>query len=280
MAIFSSTKEKASGTTSVVPDAMRYSEDIAKIHDEFRNAGERLYQEALAIINGTSIPNEDKAKRLMAIGFSMAKDAVAAREAMDKKRASERVAMVVKYYRDKYPLYKFILDKDVDAICEKYGLIHGKVSGYIGFVPEKNLREIEAFSVDVKDRRIVRVSMGWGLSDEISLSLEHTQAYWREKERERERDRLASSSDIITPRAMAQMNAMQQSITRIEEEFSIAAPMSDFKLGPGEEVKGRRIVAKVVPDPVVLCAVAEGYLIVTAWGDEASDPLVQNELNN
>lgn len=279
MDIFSSTKEKASGTTSVVPDAMQYSEDIAKIHDEFRNAGERLYQEALAIINGISVPNEDKARRLMAIGFSMTKDAVVAREAMDKKRASERVATVVKYYRDKYPLYKFILDKDVDAICEKYGLIHGKVSGYIGFVPERNLREIEAFNVDVKDRRIVRVPLGWGLGEEIPLSLEHTQAYWREKEKERERERAAYSSNMLT-RGMARMPAMQQSITRIDEEFSIAAPISDFKLGPGEEIKGRRIVAKVVPDPVVLCAVAEGYLIVTAWGDEASDPLVQNELNN
>lgn len=279
MAIFSSTKEKASGTTSVGPDAMRYSEDIAKIHDEFRNAGERLYQEALAIINGTSIPNEDKAKRLMAIGFSMTKDAVAAREAMDKKRASERVAKVVKYYRDKYPLYKFILDRDVEAICEKYGLIHGKVSRYIGFVPEANLREIEAFSIDVRDRRIVRVPLGWGLGDEISLSLEHTQAYWREKEKEREK--LASSNDLITRHSLSMIAAqMNRTITRIEEELSIAAPMKDFTLAPGEEIKGRRIVTKAVPDPVVLCAVAEGYLIVTAWGDEASDPLVQNELNN
>jgi len=258
---------------------MQYSEDIAKIHDEFRTAGERLYQEALAIINGTSIPNEDKAKRLMAIGFSQTKDAVAAREAMNKKSESERIAKVVKYYRDKYPLYKFILDRDVEAICEKYGLIHGKVSRYIGFVPEANLREIEAFSIDVRDRRIVRVPLGWGLGDKISLSLEHTQAYWREKEKEREK--LASSNDLITRHSLSMMAAqMNQTITRIEEELSIAAPMKDFTLAPGEKIKGRRIVTKAVPDPVVLCAVAEGYLIVTAWGDEASDPLVQNELNN
>lgn len=279
MSLFNSVKEKVSNAANVTSDAMQYSEDIAKIHDEFRTAGERLYQEALAIINGTSIPNEDKAKRLMAIGFSQTKDAVAAREAMNKKSESERIAKVVKYYRDKYPLYKFILDRDVDAICEKYGLIHGKVSRYIGFVPEANLREIEVFSVDVKDRRIVRVPLGWGLGDEISLSLEHTQAYWREKEREREKS--ASSSDPLKLHSLAMMAAqMNPSITRIEEELSIAAPMKDFTLAPGEEIKGRRIVTKAVPDPVVLCAVAEGYLIVTAWGDEASDPLVQNELNN
>jgi len=101
MSLFNSVKEKVSDAANATPDTMQYSEDIAKIHDEFRTAGERLYQEALAIINGTSIPNDDKAKRLMAIGFSQTKDAVAAREAMNKKSESERIAKVVKYYRDK-----------------------------------------------------------------------------------------------------------------------------------------------------------------------------------
>lgn len=100
-------------------------------------------------------------------------------------------------------------------------------------------------------------------------------------EKDREREKLASSSDLITRHSLSMLSAqMNPTITRIEEEFSIAAPMKDFTLAPGEEIKGRRIVTKAVPDPVVLCAVAEGYLIVTAWGDEASDPLIQNELNN
>jgi len=39
-------------------------------------------------------------------------------------------------------------------------------------------------------------------------------------------------------------------------------------------------VFSVAPDPVVLYPVEKGYIIVTAWGDEASDPLVANEQMN
>ena len=35
-----------------------------------------------------------------------------------------------------------------------------------------------------------------------------------------------------------------------------------------------------IPDPVVLQEVRGGYLIITAWGDEASDPLIVNKNNN
>ncbi|MBK8366268.1 MAG: hypothetical protein IPL10_02335 [Bacteroidetes bacterium] len=37
---------------------------------------------------------------------------------------------------------------------------------------------------------------------------------------------------------------------------------------------------KVIPDPVVLQPVHYGFLIVTAWGDEASDDIVVNPKNN
>ncbi len=36
----------------------------------------------------------------------------------------------------------------------------------------------------------------------------------------------------------------------------------------------------VVPDPVILQPVKGGYLIVTAWGDEASDPDIINPIHN
>ena len=45
-------------------------------------------------------------------------------------------------------------------------------------------------------------------------------------------------------------------------------------------VEGYKLEKKHIPDPVVLQPVKGGYLILTAWGDEASDPLVVNEINN
>ena len=51
-----------------------------------------------------------------------------------------------------------------------------------------------------------------------------------------------------------------------------------MKVDAWERISNYKIVP--VPDPVVLKEVKGGFLIVTAWGDEASDPNVVNEINN
>lgn len=57
--------------------------------------------------------------------------------------------------------------------------------------------------------------------------------------------------------------------------LKICAPLKDM------DTKGMRILGyklkKEIPDPVVLQPIVGGYLIVTAWGDEASDENVINE---
>ena len=50
--------------------------------------------------------------------------------------------------------------------------------------------------------------------------------------------------------------------------------MTNISIEDGYKLKQ---VYKDIPDPVVLQPVKGGYLILTAWGDEASDPLVINE---
>lgn len=62
--------------------------------------------------------------------------------------------------------------------------------------------------------------------------------------------------------------------------FKICAPPSDFNTSGHIIVDGH----KLVYDPIVLQPMKTlgifGYLIVTAWGDEASDELVINQANN
>jgi hypothetical protein len=48
----------------------------------------------------------------------------------------------------------------------------------------------------------------------------------------------------------------------------------------GKQLQDYKIIKQAIPDPVVLKAVKDGYLILAAWGDEASDPIVVNEINN
>jgi hypothetical protein len=58
--------------------------------------------------------------------------------------------------------------------------------------------------------------------------------------------------------------------------MQICAPVKDFDM-EGKVVNGYKVINKPAPDPVVLHAVKGGYLIVCAWGDEASDPMITNE---
>ena len=46
----------------------------------------------------------------------------------------------------------------------------------------------------------------------------------------------------------------------------------------GQKIEGHKIVE--APDPIVLHEIENGYIIVTAWGPEASDPDVVNPLSN
>ena len=65
----------------------------------------------------------------------------------------------------------------------------------------------------------------------------------------------------------------------LQELLHIVAPQKDFNMD-SYEMSGFKVVKKSPPDPIVLFKVAHGFIIVTAWGDEASDPLVMNEKNN
>ena len=61
--------------------------------------------------------------------------------------------------------------------------------------------------------------------------------------------------------------------------LSICAPMKHMNVPSNYKLIGYKYV-KEIEDPVVLCRVRGGYLIVTAWGDEASDEIVVNPVNN
>ena len=65
--------------------------------------------------------------------------------------------------------------------------------------------------------------------------------------------------------------------------LEIAAPAKDFNLSEAE-IKNFKITKVHIPDPVVLQPVffkgEKYYLIVTAWGQEASDELVVNHKMN
>lgn len=227
-------------------DEGQYPETITAIHEEFRTAGDKLYNEAKQIINSIKILNEDKVKRLKSLGFTSTKEVREAEGILNKRKMSENRLKDVTYYRENYPMQKFITEDQVKEICRKYGLIYHRIGAYTGFVPESKLKLMEAFELRKKDARY------------------YSNSSWERKPRE------ISFAD-------AQMFPDQ---CNPDTEFLIAAPANDFNISSSEMIQDFKVMVRPVPDPVILAPVRHGYLVVAAWGAEASDPIVVNDINN
>lgn len=157
---------------------------------------------------------------------------------------------IVTKYAKKYPFNKVIFHDDVISLCEKYDLFFTTVGRYKGVLPTKNLNEISNFKFNQDD------FMYSGIMEGNPMPVLH-----------------------------------------------IVAPLNDLELNESE-IKGRTIENKQpVKDPIVLVPIKEtfnhpnryningvwypinvkqkqAYIIVTAWGDEASDELVVHESRN
>lgn len=195
---------------------------IQDIHNEFDIACENFLNDVKAIIGETDIVN--KGKRLRAIGFEKS---FPVKEGVRLDAIKSQADNAAKF-TNRYPLYKFIRKEDVERICKKYRLICGRSCDYIGDMPEKNLKEIEAFRVDQND-----------------IDYSHERSFWTWDRRH-------------------------------GIPLMICAPKKQFDT-TNMELSGSFLSPK---DPIVLCPVTGGFLIVTKWGLEASDELVKNEIEN
>ena len=244
---------------------------VEEIHRDFKTASERLYNEAVALIEQIKVPDEGKIERLKKLGFVQSKEVITSEKELTRKKELNLLKDRIKYYHDHYPLYKFITESSVKELCNKYGLVYGKASQFVGFVPEKNLREMENFEIDPTDMLYIDTQRGmWG---NINAPISYIAAinFCRAEVRN-----VSKSKTTMEERLQKAFNKRFVPIV----EFQVAAPKTDFRISDREEIKDHRIVEKPIPDPVILFPVMDGFLIVTAWGPEASDPLVVNEIHN
>jgi hypothetical protein len=215
----------------------------------------------------------EKCVRLKNLGFISTKEVKEANEEIKRienlKRENENKKELIKaidYFSFHYPNYKFITEDSVKRICEKYGLVYGPVKKYTGTVPDKNLEHIEKFSVRDEDKAYLHLtSFGIRRRDtETYITISDYQKYilkWGNK-------------------SFYESHHWE----RVGEcVLEIAAPLKDFDMEESE-LKDFKISKIQVPDPVVLQPVlfnrVKHYLIVTAWGLEASDPIVVNQKFN
>jgi hypothetical protein len=266
-----------------------YPEEIQRIHHEFDTAADKGLAEAQAILKSAEGVSLEKGKRLLALGFKQSREATQALDTTEKVDTAKEIADIIMYFKKEYPFNKFIAEKDVQTICNKYGLVCGPIGSYKGFVPEKNLKQIEAFNLKPKEANclVCREKDGSffilenaiikkGLSgyDHIyKKGSDENYAFQRNGGRRNEEFYANDTHNIFGLRSKGWMDFVVET-----DAFSICAPLKEMDT-KGLSLKGH-MLQKEVKDPIVLKRVRGGYLIVTAWGPESSDPLVVNEINN
>lgn len=151
---------------------------VEEIHTAIDTAGDRIIEQANKILaNASTGPNKiepslalkEKAARLVALGFTKAAevrqlDTIRQQNQLLQQEfeIEKRRNMIARadgqnaqYYKLRYPFSKFLTMREMDSICEKYGLIYAPVSAYMREVPAKNLLEIEQaqglFALDAPD---------------------------------------------------------------------------------------------------------------------------------
>lgn len=256
-----STPEPSVEVKEVVTEVVDTQKIIEEIHNSFNGAADELLEKAKVDLSSLDLTGEDKASRLSKLGFSSNKDVLRIKEEKKKESLSKELMETVLYYKKTYPDYKFITEDMVTKICKKYGLVCGDVSQYIGFVPEKNLQEIESFS-GLKDEDYLYFShcVGWGGSMKLN---------WDYKDYKNQQERLNKKSDnhlYFVPTS----EKIQKNTT-----LKICAPLKDMELKENQRVNSKMQIETHIPDPVVLHPCRGGYLVLTAWGDESEDPILQ-----
>lgn len=244
---------------------------IEQIHKEWLTAAEIL----------VSSCDEDrleklsnKVHRLSCLGFNNTKDDmnfVALQQAGWTKSLIEK-------YTISHPTNKIISKSDTIRLCEKYNLLLGELWMFSGFVPEKNLIEIEQF----RHRDLQTWIVGEDFGGDHLFSSEEFFTEQAAKDNLSKRQEKVDELDSHNIH-MARIGRSYRLMIRKKAELKIAAPKTDMRWAGNYEVDGVEIKEKkVYPDPVVLFPIEDGnyFLIVTAWGDEASDEIVINTKMN
>lgn len=292
--MFKSLFKKAANNEVMVADikGKTTKEIIEEIHETFYTEVDKLLANA-NIANSLDTDKQsliDKCERLKALGFTNTKEVQEAESEISRlnklkldNETKKTLIEAINYFSFKYPNYKFITEESVKKICAKYNLIYGTIDKYIGTVPDVNLKHIENFKVNEDDEcyQIEEFYMG-GMG---SRSIGKTYASFA-KVNQSKIDKKTSGGLDLDMGFIWQLQGSLQNRYRTENKLSpleIAAPIKDFDTR-GMEIKDFKLSKIEIPDPVVLKPIIyknqKCYLIITAWGDEASDELVVNQNQN
>lgn len=202
-------------------------------------------------------------------------------------------------------MYKFILPEQLERVCEKYNLFVRDVNDFCGDIPEKNIKDMMNFKFSAEDIFSI-TDNEYPVLRLLNSQPDKNRKITIQEKRMIENDildnagiqngnffRLESFKDImekvfksyankyfngnIDRRAMgAILSQSRLVIAAIPSLFRPSAFESDnTRLGNDREEL--EATGQVDLDPIVMLKNNHGYIIITAWGDEANDELVVNQ---
>jgi len=227
----------------------------------FREVHEELENESLFLHKNHNIKDfKHKADFLSSIGFT---NSIATKIYS----AIAENSRVIQEYKTKYfGVYKFILKPQLERVCEKYNLYVRDTKYFLGDIPEKNIKDIMNFKIYIDDLPIDEEYKYMIIGQLQAQVRTHSIMFERNPPMVTIQDfakfQLSGLIEIASIKSLFSDKAFEKSNDRIIGELEIE-PKNQVDL-----------------DPIVLCRTKHGYLIITAWGDEANDELVLNETLN
>lgn len=266
---------------------VKTTNDIVKqIHDSFYTEVDKLLNLS-KIKNSLDTDKKDlikKCERLKVLGFTNTKEVKEAESEIERlnylkkeNEDKEKLIEAINYFSFKYPNYKFITEKSVKEICEKYNLVYGEIKYYNGSVPDENLKHMEDFRICEEDECYMFEESIRGLHIRGGSDSENIYVSFEEFKKEQP----LTEDFQYTIQKMYRDYAIEKKYKKCSLE--IVAPLKDFDMD-GMKINGNSISKIEIPDPIVLKPVIfdnkKHYLIVTAWGIEAEDALIINANHN
>lgn len=273
---------------------------VQEIHNEIDSAQDRLLDETDLLLKELKIQTESdinhKVERLCKIGFIKSKSVIEYQNlqfslSKQKQKFNEIVDISnnIRYFKNKYPLQKFLTETELNRICKKYKLIHAPIGNYIKDVPEKNLLEIEkCVKLNVNEQRKTRIifkykddflnSVTFKQSKEIRRGIDITDIM-------NDKDWL-SNNEILKKYYRINYNLCQYENLGSEithEDLSglfIAAPKSHFDLKNLKKTGLFSYNFTLIQqnDPIVFEYCGKKLIrVISKWGLEASEPSLIND---
>lgn len=267
---------------STKSDQRSNAEVIAEIHEEFNSAGDKLLMEAKEFLASIDAKKQSKINRLREAGFANSIEVRTFNERTAEIDSNKQLAERIEYYAVKYPGYKFITNEIVEKLCKKYGLVCAPISRYKGFVPDEQLKRIEALKIYKEDKaEIVYFITKWRNPASDKSQIEDIIKEYPNGVPAKLVTETSTKDAYIHLPGHSSVYFTHADKENADERMICASP-KDIDLKGLKKVGAymSSFTSKTYPDPVVLDRVVGGAIIGGAWGEEASDEMVVNHNNN